>query len=437
MRVITRAVYDMTDPRFWGDCPEDALVEEESFEYEGPVALCGRGSSDSGSGPGGSQGPGDGNGSSDSGASGSEGGGRDNASSGVDSSWGGTEAVGHSIGRSEGSFNSRGQRTSAPSRYGGSWTTAYGVADHARANNMGLARASQQVAAMDAHNRFSGRRAQEKAAAKAARESAHGWANANLNPSTMAALDAHEAVEEGRLGDLSSMGAMTDAQVNAVADAYGDFGHQVGRGVERGLGLSINMAVPDDVTTPQETYSAALNEGMIGPDGSLTAKGYFSMAAAPASIAIGAVAPAAAAAFGIKAGIGTALGLGALSSAANSLGPGGTASSVVGKVSDVAGLGLPGVATNTIGTMANMADLASASHAANPGITGADPDSFSGPNNDMTAAGYFDSVAHNTVAQPPASSVNHYADYKSQYNTSRQPAGGNAGYGYGGLNMFA
>lgn len=365
------------------------------------------------------------------------GGGRDNASSGVDSSWGGSEAVGHSIGRSEGTFDSRGNRTSAPSRYGGSWTTSYGVAQHARDNNMGLARASQQVAARDAQSRFDQRRAKEAAASKSAFDAANAWANRNLNLSTMAALDAHEAALEGRIGDLASMGALTDAQVNAVADYNGDFGYQVGRGVERGLGLSINMAVPDDVTTPQETYSAALNEGMIGPDGSLTAKGYFSMAAAPASIAIGAVAPAAAAAFGIKAGIGTALGLGALSSAANSLGPGGTASSVVGKVSDVAGLGLPGVATNTIGTMANMADLASASHAANPGITGADPDSFSGPNNDMTAAGYFDSVAHNTVAQPPASSVNHYADYKSQYNTSRQPDGGNAGYGYGGLNMFA
>jgi|GEM_PF-491745 len=40
MKITTRAVYDMTDPRFWGDDFEDACIEAESFEYDGAIALC-------------------------------------------------------------------------------------------------------------------------------------------------------------------------------------------------------------------------------------------------------------------------------------------------------------------------------------------------------------------------------------------------------------
>lgn len=437
MKITTRAVYDMTDPRFWGEDFEQAKIIEESYECDGPVSLCmpSDGGSHGGNDPTGSQSGMSGDSSS------SSGGGSDDGpdSADIGAALGNNLASRTGINKDgtgpRGAFDSQGNPTMNRSSRGGYYTNAYGVAQYAQDHNMGLARAIQQVAARDAANRYANRRNTELGVVAALNPTLHeNIERAGFSPT--AALGLHESVINGEIGNLQAAGVMSDDQAQAMADAYGGAGYQALQGVERGLGVDLGLTTPTGVVTPSETYADAVSKGLVGADGSLTAKGYLSMAAAPLSIAANVVAPAVASSLGTTAGIGTALGMAGLANYANSLGPGSGVSTAVGKGAEALGVSLPGVATSTVGTMANMANLASAVHAANPNATvDASVDGSVSGGGDMSAADYLSGTTVASRSTTPA--VNNYATYMSRYNTPNAATSTLNRQSYTGLNMFA
>jgi hypothetical protein len=262
MKITTRAVYDMTDPRFW-DSPEEALVEEESYEYEGDVALC---SMHDGPTSGGGMGPSRGDGGLGAMSGGSEGAtwGGDSASLAKAAAEAGVEHAGDLS-----TYDGRGNPLSHPSKLGGQWTTSYGVAQHARDNNMPIARASQQVAARDARARFNQRRAKETArAASLISQITKNIKSSTYSPQVQMSLV--DSLQAGQLGDLAAAGVMSDAQARGLTDAYGGFTDQVARG------LGWARDTPTDLDMPDEAYVDALTRGLINKDRSPTLKGLVS-----------------------------------------------------------------------------------------------------------------------------------------------------------------
>jgi hypothetical protein len=374
MKITTRAVFDMTDPAFWDGDMQDACVEEESFEYEGEVALCmsmhdGPGTdrdSDGGLGD-----MGGGNGGSDTssethGRNNSYGGafsGANDSSSeyhGRNNSYGGAfsganDASSEYHGRNNsygGAFSgatgtdrawsiSQGwhdvsTRAVKPSRLGGFMTTSYGYRhpDEA-ARQYSEARARQKTDARSMMSEIP-QRIQSK------------WAN---NPAMQARLT--DALSAGKIGDLTAAGVLSRAEAEQMTNTFGG-------GLDR-IGQAVGMA-PADLDMPEEAYVTGLDKGLIDPDGNLTGKGALTTYGGLAGLAAGPVAGAIMSATGsLPAALTGYAGLQLGSGYARSKGMAGSATSeALGMASSLAGA--PGMITDNLAQAANMAGLARAAN---------------------------------------------------------------------------
>jgi hypothetical protein len=417
MKITTRAVYDMTDPRFWDGDMQEACICEEAFEYEGEVALCGRGSDGYGDGSSSSN---ESSGQSNSNGLGGGGNSGNNDSDSVGSSWGSDAAalaraeqqagLSHgfsSIGvdNSETSWNwsdgwhNRSTQAVKPSKLGGFMTTSYGwqhpeeaARQYAAARNRQKADTSSMMSAIPA-------RIQSQ------------WAN---NPAMQMRLN--DALTAGRLNDLTAAGVMTDDEAAQMVDTHG--------GPLDRIGQAMNMPT-DDLRMPAESYVEALDKGLIDPDGSLTTKGTMStygglagMFAAPAAGALmtatGSLPAALAGYAGLKLGSGYARSQGmAGSPASEALG---TAASM---------MGAPGMAMDNLQQASNMAGLATATgygRQAETPVAAPETREAGGADNNM-----FADLVSGAVSAPAAQAVaaaepNHFSEYKARTGSGTTPA---------------
>jgi hypothetical protein len=134
---------------------------------------------------------------------------------------------------------------------------------------MGLARASQQVAARDAQSRFDQRRAKETArAASLISQITKNIKSSTYSPQVQMSLV--DSLQAGQLGNLAAAGMISDDQAKGLTDAYGGFMDQAARG------LGWARDTPTDLDMPEEAYVDAFSRGLIDKDRNPTVKGLVS-----------------------------------------------------------------------------------------------------------------------------------------------------------------
>jgi hypothetical protein len=434
MKITTRAVFDMTDPAFWDGDMQEACVEEESFEYEGDLALCGRGSDGYGDGSSSSN---ESSGRSNSNGLGGGGNSGNNDSNNVRSSWGSDAAalaraeqqagLSHgfsSIGpdNSETSWNwsdgwhNRSTQAVKPSKLGGFMTTSYGWQHpEEAARQYGAAKANQN------------------------RQSASLFSDVQSRLGKMGPqfVDRYMDTTGGlKLGDLQSMGIISADEASTLTNSYGGIMDKVGNAV----GFS-----PDTINHPAGSYVEGVDSGLINADGSLTGKGMFSVGA-PIAATFG-TGPLMGAVYGTTGSLEGTLGAGLGLQAAGATGQGmGMANDfATGAAQAASQVGASGA--GQVSYAGNLAELAEASAYGRNGLNGPAAEEIasleSGRRSPATTGGgdapqpnMFVQAASAQGAQTQGAGPNLFAQFKAAQGGSGSAGSQPSGPGRSGLNMY-